>query len=426
MNPSQAWFLAWRALVLLLQSLAPWAAPLDVPRPAGDAAMVQLLVGWLGLTLLVVVCVRALERARLRSLVAALALLTVIAAGVTGYALPRGDLPLGYGVRWMGPLVWLTLLAALRRFAPASWKNSASLGWVMLAVVTAALSFARLRTPESMWRSVVARRPDHAEAQVTLARIVGRGPDGAAKALAVLDRCVRQSPRSRPCWTARAQLRVDAGEHGPAALDAQRALALDDDDAASAVLRAVALTRVQPVPPEAEASARRALELAPDDPRASLALAMALDAKGDAEGARAALGRAIARAPTLDARLLETTLALRQGDVPGARRAVQAALALAPDDPRATYNLGVVAQREGRYNEAREAYLKTLRREARHYAARYNLAVLTKDAGATGEARHHLEALLRAYPGDRAAVQLLARLEHVDQAPAAPGGAAPR
>ena len=68
MNPSQTWFLAWRALILLLQSLAPWAAPLDVPRPVGDAAMVQLLVGWLGLTLLVVVCVSALERARLRSI----------------------------------------------------------------------------------------------------------------------------------------------------------------------------------------------------------------------------------------------------------------------------------------------------------------------------------------------------------------------
>lgn len=97
-----------------------------------------------------------------------------------------------------------------------------------------------------------------------------------------------------------------------------------------------------------------------------------------------------------------------------------AALALGPDDPRATYNLGVVAQREGRYNEAREAYLKTLRREPRHYSARYNLAVLTKDAGVAGEARHHLELLLRQYPGDRAAVQLLAQLEHVDQAP--PGG----
>ena len=81
-----------------------------------------------------------------------------------------------------------------------------------------------------------------------------------------------------------------------------------------------------------------------------------------------------------------------------------------------------MAQREGRYNEAREAYLATLRRDPRSYAARYNLAVLTKDAGVVGEARHHLEALLRQYPGDRAAVQLLAQLERVDQAPAGGGG----
>jgi len=420
MNPSQTWFLAWRALILLVEALAPWAAPLDVARPSGDAAMVQLLVGWLGLTLLVVVCVRALEQTRLRSLVAALTTLTVIAAAVTGWALPRGELPLGYGVRWMGPLVWLTLLATVRRFSPPSWKNGATVGWAMLALVTAALSFPRLRSPEAMWRSVVARRPDHAEAQVILARIVGRERDGAAKALAVLDRCVRLSPRARPCWTARAQRRVDAAEYAAAAQDAQRALAIDDDDAVSAVLRAVALTRLPAASPEAEGAARRAVELAPDDARATLALAMALDARGDAEGARAALRRSIERSPTLDGRLLETTLALRATDVAGARRAVMAALALGPDDPRATYNLGVVAQREGRYNEAREAYLKTLRREPRHYSARYNLAVLTKDAGVAGEARHHLELLLRQYPGDRAAVQLLAQLEHVDQAP--PGG----
>ncbi|MDB4931358.1 MAG: hypothetical protein JWM10_3842, partial [Myxococcaceae bacterium] len=128
--------------------------------------------------------------------------------------------------------------------------------------------------------------------------------------------------------------------------------------------------------------------------------------------------RSLARSPSLDARLLETSLALRAPDVPAARRAALAALALGPDDPRATYNLGVVAQREGRYNEAREAYLKTLRREPRNYAARYNLAVLTKDVGAAGEARHHLEALLRAYPGDRAGTQLLAELERLDRAPA--------
>jgi tetratricopeptide (TPR) repeat protein len=417
MNPSQSWFLAWRALVLLLEGLAPWAAPLDVPRPVGDAAMAQLAVGWLGLTLLVVLCSRALERSRGRSLLAALATVTLLAAAVTAWRLPGGELPLGYGVRWVGPMVWATLLVAARRLAPASWKNAVTLGVAMLAAVTGALSFARLRTPEAMWRSVVARRPDHAEAQVVLSRIVGRGADGAARATASLDRCVRMSPRSRPCWTERAQRRMDARDFAGASQDALRALAIDDDDVRSAVLRASALTRLQPIPAEAEGAARRAVELSPDDPRATLALALALDAKGDAAGATAALRRSMGIAPTLDGRLLETSVALRAGDVAAARTAARAAAALAPDDARATYNVGVVAQREGRYNEAREAYLRTLRGDPRNYAARLNLAVLTRDAGATDEARHHLEVLLRAYPGDRAAVQLLAQMEHVDQAP---------
>lgn len=417
MSPSPSWFLAWRALVLLVGSLAPWAAPLDVPTPAGDAAMGQLLAGWLGLTLLAVLCFRALERSRLRSAVAALATLTLLAAAVTAWRLPRGELPLGYGVRWVGPLLWATLLAGARRLAPPSWRNAASLGVAILAVVTAGLSLPRLRTPETIWRSVVARRPDHADAQVALSRLIGRGPGGADAAARVLDACVRANPRARACWSERARRRYDARDHAASALDAQRALALDDDDASAAVLRAASLTRLQPVPPEAEAAARRAVELAPDDPRATLALALALDAKGDAEGARAALGRSLARSATLDARLLETTLALRANDLPAARTAARAAEVLGPNDARAVYNVGLVAQRESRYNEAREAYLRALRLDPRNYSARYNLAVLTKDAGVVGEARHHLELLLRAYPGDRAGVQLLAQLEHVDQAP---------
>lgn len=416
MNPSQSWFLAWRALVLLVEALAPWAAPLDVPRPAGDAAMAQLLAGWLGLTLLAVLCFRGLERSRLRSPLAALATLTVLAAAVTAWRLPRGELPLGYGVRWVGPLLWATLVVAARRLAPASWKNAATLGAAMLAVVTGALSSERLRTPEAMWRSVVARRPDHAEAQVALSRIVGRGADGAARSTAVLDRCVRVSPRARACWTERASRRLAARDFAGASEDARRALAIDDDDAPSAVARAAALTRLQPVPAEAEAAARRAVELAPDDPQATLALAIALDAKGDAAGAQAALRRSMSRGATLDGRLLETSVALRAGDVAAARTAATAAAAMGPDDARAAYNVGVVAQREGRYNEAREAYLRALRSDPRNYAARLNLAVLTKEAGVLGEARHHLEVLLRAYPGDRTGTQLLAQIEHVDQA----------
>jgi tetratricopeptide (TPR) repeat protein len=69
-------------------------------------------------------------------------------------------------------------------------------------------------------------------------------------------------------------------------------------------------------------------------------------------------------------------------------------------EARALYDQALVAQRQARYRDAREGYLRALAVDPRMADARYNLAVLTHAAGADDEARHDLEALTAAAPDD--------------------------
>jgi len=80
------------------------------------------------------------------------------------------------------------------------------------------------------------------------------------------------------------------------------------------------------------------------------------------------------------------------------RRAV--APVVVPDNPRVAFDMGVVAQSEGHYREAREAYLHALALDPTMADARYNLVVLTHSIKADDEARHHLDELAAISPGD--------------------------
>ena len=58
---------------------------------------------------------------------------------------------------------------------------------------------------------------------------------------------------------------------------------------------------------------------------------------------------------------------------------------------QATYDCALIADRQGRYHDAREGYLRTLQLDPKSADARYNLVLLTQGHGATLEAKHHLD-----------------------------------
>lgn len=75
-------------------------------------------------------------------------------------------------------------------------------------------------------------------------------------------------------------------------------------------------------------------------------------------------------------------------------------------DADAEYNLGLIAQRQRKYNDARAHYLATLAAKPEYSAARFNLAVLARDFGFADEAGHHARAFLKAWPDDPRAKDL--------------------
>lgn len=137
---------AWRALVLLLQSLAPWGVPLATnPGPATRHPLAANVASALGLAALLALTVLWLARARRNAGGALLGLATVGAAIVCALRFPTARWPLGAGVLVVGPLLWLTLLAAARTVSHARWRDALTALWFVALMAEAFASKGTLR-----------------------------------------------------------------------------------------------------------------------------------------------------------------------------------------------------------------------------------------------------------------------------------------
>src|SRR5206468_2573390 len=68
------------------------------------------------------------------------------------------------------------------------------------------------------------------------------------------------------------------------------------------------------------------------------------------------------------------------------------------------------AQRQNRYTDARELYLKVANLDPSHRNSRYNLAIMAHSVGANDEAQHHLAKFESIAPGDERIPKLRALL----------------
>jgi len=91
---------------------------------------------------------------------------------------------------------------------------------------------------------------------------------------------------------------------------------------------------------------------------------------------------------------------------------------LHPGSARAVFDAALVAQKHGRYHEAREGYLRALSLDPKMADARYQLALLTHEARADDEARHNLDELQAVAPNDPRLPGLRAALKEAPPAPA--------
>jgi Flp pilus assembly protein TadD len=89
-----------------------------------------------------------------------------------------------------------------------------------------------------------------------------------------------------------------------------------------------------------------------------------------------------------------------------ASRSLAQAHEVARKDARAVLETAQAAQRQGRFHDAREGYLRALALDPTLADARYSLAILTHAAGANEEASHDLAELEKIAPGDPRIAQL--------------------
>jgi tetratricopeptide (TPR) repeat protein len=173
-----------------------------------------------------------------------------------------------------------------------------------------------------------------------------------------------------------------------------------------------------PAQPEPATPIEAAPAVAVDNADPHYLRALELEAAGRFVEARTEIDLALAASPGRDASLLAAKLAILRDDLDAAQRLLEP-LASDPNDALVLYNLGLVAQRRGQYNNARTRYLAALKADPGYAASRYNLAILTWDAGAKQEAQHHAQKFLEQSPQDPRASELR-RHVGLEAAPAGP------
>ena len=400
---------AWRVILLLAEALAPWGVPVE----AIGARTILVALVRLGLAIgLYGLATWGVRRATARYPgVAALGTLALLAAPVIS-AVCSGDRgPLARGVWFLSPLVWATLAAIVAGPVADAAKVVAErrvrfvLGAVVIALGVGNLvaGRSRLSSREALWRNALAIDPGNAAAAVAIAQI----DDAAGKPAAALDSllaCTHLHPDSCACAEGAASEAIDAGHYR----DARRLLDASDSCGRSArriALGAEALIGTSALD-DGEREAERAIEHDPDDAHAVYARAWAKSLRGNPLDARAETERAVALGRGVPAELLLGTILYTSGDFARADAQFQSALAKDPTSVQATYDHALVADRQARYHDAREGYLRTLQLDPTNADARYNLVVLTHGHGATLEAKHHFDVFVTSYPTDRRIAQL--------------------
>lgn len=119
---------------------------------------------------------------------------------------------------------------------------------------------------------------------------------------------------------------------------------------------------------------------------------------------------------------LEGRIAVSRGDFAKALKDFSALLKVRPDDGEAAFTLAIAYANLKKYNEARTAFLRLLKKNPKHVEARAHLAELTMQAGAFGETRHHLDELRRIAPEDPRIAAIEAVLKDPERARPGPSG----
>lgn len=137
---------------------------------------------------------------------------------------------------------------------------------------------------------------------------------------------------------------------------------------------------------------------------------MLFEEQGQLELAASAADEAIAAHGGRPARLQAAKIAILRERWDEAESYLRPLVEADPQDADGHYNLGLVAHRRGRYNDARAGYLAALRAREDYPDARFNLALLTWERDVKQEARHHVARFVERWPDDPRGAELTAMI----------------
>lgn len=388
-----------RAASLLALAALP---PVFSPEPAPSSDPLEAMLSAIALIAVVAGAVRFLRSARTaQDKGGGLLLILAVVASVACAAVFRGPRgPLGRGVLYVAFPLWLGLASvagavAGRRSRGAGWKVTVLVAVVGLSLLIPARRW--LLSPERMAAEALLKDGDNPTAVGShIAPALARRDFDAA--LKQLDQCLAQSPLACGCLAQRSRVDVRLGRAAPAVEEARQAVAsCPNDPGARAALVVALYTKGDAI--DAEQEAKAALEKR-DDARLHYGLALAYVGQGKNAEALAEARVAAARGAGLDASLLVGKLAIEARDYAAAREALAPLTLGDRPDPDALFDMGIVWTALGKYNEAREAYLHTVRVDPGYANARFNLALLTLDHGVVEEAKHHARKFAELQPQD--------------------------
>lgn len=387
------------------------APRLPSPEPIGDPGTLDVALGLLAVAVPPVAAVALARRYDvLEGKLAAAAWL--LASGALLYAAGNvpPHVPLLGSYYSAAPFVWLALALTAATLAGqhlgTSFRNKkmgAGLITFAIGVFVYREAHKFVGSPTDQWQEVLARDPANERAFGEIRPLLA---SDAARFESAVAACLDTRPDACHCRLerARSQLLVQDAASALGSLDAS---ACAKEDVRAARLRATASALALP-PQAAEAAVDAVLATYPDDATVMGARAIVLDRLGRSDEALALAQRAVDTGAGFESKLLLGALWIAKGDLPKASAVLVPLSKDHPENADIAFDLALIADREGRYNEAREGYLHALKVRPTFAASRYNLALLTLRYGFIEEARSHARRFQEAFPGDSRGGELAA------------------
>lgn len=217
--------------------------------------------------------------------------------------------------------------------------------------------------------------------------------------IALLERVLEADPGNLMALKELPTALADAGRHDEIGQAVDKVMSETETDAGlRAAVEHLAAGRVD----EAEATARRLLEIRSDDSETLTFLASIRLQKGDFAGAEGFLRRALEVEPARADIWNDLGMIVEeQGRPAEARQHYSRAREIDPENWRTAINLGMVDQRQRQWQTATDSFEEALRLAPNEHEIRLLLADLYGGPlGRPDLARAHLESFLRALPGD--------------------------